>query len=192
MFFILSLLAIAGMSCLNHIRGGWLHKYFDVIPGRGEMIVATVGTGLIMLALSFNFTLALGTALLYVLWAMPAWGRWFDMGRKVWNENRLKDAEGYEAVIEWISGKFGSYNVSPEWFDRRCMLIRHNLLTVLSIPFAWYFGMWGVVPAAFLLSCNIVVCYELAWDWKKSEDAIQFAEFWVGILWGLLLIFIAF
>jgi hypothetical protein len=185
---IASLLAAPVMACANHMRGGWLNEYTNWIPGRPGTYIAILSTALLVFAMSFSWQLTIAGAWIYTAWAPWAWGRWFDMGHMPWNWNRTYDAVGFEKVIETISGWFGSYNVSPQWFDRRCMWMRHNFLTLATLPVAWWFGMWWMVPVAVVTATLIVASYDFAWYWKKNMDAISLAEFISGAVWGLFLI----
>ena len=150
MIFVLVILACAA---LNRARGDdrWM---MGRLPGRALYYVApAIG----FLAWDWRFALA------YLVWGIPSWGHWFDLGRMP-PLDRKPDPVG--RVIESVS--FGS--------DHLAMLWRHALAVPLL---GWMAGPW-----ALLCPLAVVAVYEAAWRVRPSNPIIV-AELLTGAVWGL-------
>ena len=152
----ISALIVLACAVLNRARGDdrWM---MGKLPGRALYYVAPA-VGLV--AWDWRFALA------YLAWALPAWSRWFDLGRLADDFNRegIKPSP-FETFIERIS--FGS--------DYLAFLWRHALV----VPLLW----WLVGPWALAFPLVVLAVYELAWR-LRPRNPIILAELLTGALWG--------
>jgi hypothetical protein len=158
----LKLLIIPTCAALNRVRGTDTLKGLG-LPGHGRLYVSPVIAGLAWLAGSSPWIGAI-----YLLWSLPAWGRWQDLGRlpdDFAREGVKPDA--FEAVINKLS--FGS--------DYVALFLRHSLGT----PVAYFVWPWGLA-FPFLA----VGAYELGWR-VTPKAPILTAELIVGAVWGGLI-----
>lgn len=162
-----------GMMLINRLRGDkdlWI-KFF---PGKALYYVLPLFFGLSYLILPLIPALLM--TFTYMVWAIPPWGRWFDLHRM--DAFPRKDPSIFEKVIEKIS--FGS--------DHLAFFIR-MLFVLIGLSIYAYFVthspvtlLYGIVFAAM-----VVVIYEFSWR-VLPRYPIFLAELLTGGLWATLII----
>jgi hypothetical protein len=155
----LKLLIIPTCSLLNRVRGTDVLKRIH-LPGHGRLYVSPA---IALLAYFAGSSPWIGA--IYLLWSLPAWGRWQDLGR--------------------LPDDFGREGVKPDLFERLidacsfgsdyvALFLRHSL----ALPVAYFVWPWGL---AFPLLA--VGAYELGWR-VTPKAPILTAELIVGAAWG--------
>lgn len=161
-------------AALNRARGdaSWMPSW---LPGRA-LYYASAGIGIASL-LCAEPRIAAAWAIAYLLWGVPAWGRWFDL-------NRLPDGwarAGEEMTLfeRWIT-ELSAGN------DHLAMFFRH--LLVFPGLLLVSFGLWSWVPVllAIPFAALALGCYELGWRLAPKQP-IRTAELLTGALWGALI-----
>lgn len=167
-------LIIPLLAALNRARGDATWLDWLRLPGRTIYYVAPL-VGLLAWAIHPPLVAAAWGAA-YLIWGVPAWGRWFDLGRL---PQPSDDPDELEAAIEQWSG--GS--------DHLALFLRHLLfiipgLALVSLASGDWLAIGVAVPAAALF----VLAYEGAWRWAPRQPILA-AELIVGALWaGLILL----
>ena len=117
----------------------------------------------------------------YLIWALPPWGRWFGLGRAPLPQ---RDPSWFELLVERLStrvhGRF---------------LIRHAVLLPFLVLFAFWSVPWALIGLA--LPFVFVACYEICWQvhdrWVALDGTFLrpvalaptvYAEALVGGVWG--------
>jgi hypothetical protein len=156
------LLIIPTCAILNRVRGTDTLKRLG-LPGHGRLYVSPAIAALAWLVGSSPWIGAV-----YLLWSLPAWGRWQDLGRlpdDFAREGVKPDL--FERLIEACS--FGS--------DYVALFLRHSL----ALPVAYFVWPWGLA-----FPFVAVGAYELGWR-VTPKAPILTAELIVGALWGALI-----
>jgi hypothetical protein len=112
----------------------------------------------------------------YLFWAIPGWGRWYDLGR-------LTPEPEYRSVFERVVDTIGFGN------DYLCFFIRNLLVAPTAYALVMWYGYDMGVAALFTVGFApaVVLLYELAWRVHPSNP-IWVAELAVGALWGSLIV----
>lgn len=158
----IELLVIPACALLNRVRGTDFLKNLG-LPGHGRLYVSPVIAGLAYLVGASPWI-----GLVYFVWSLMPWGRWFDLGRlpdDFGRENKPPDA--FERVINKIS--FGN--------DHVALLLRHSL----ALPVAYFVWPWGLLFPPLALAA-----YEIGWL-VTPKAPILTAELLTGALWGALI-----
>lgn len=182
----LEFLTVPLYSYLNRIRGGgW---WADKLPGRPLFWILPI---ILATAIFFKGIIA-GTifAAIYGIWATPAWGRWYTLGRIA----PVDTPSLFEKIVEFIPGLV--WKPSTYWFDSVSFIIR-NIITLLPALLLYFVGfkLNILLSIIFGISLLIVILYDIAWaiyDKNKNLFSIEVAELAVGALWALILIFSSF
>lgn len=161
-------------AALNRARGdaSWMPSW---LPGRA-LYYASAGIGLASLLL-YEPRIALAWGLAYLMWGIPAWGRWFDLNRLP--DGWQRDGEEPSTFEQWITDLAGGR-------DHIAMFLRH--LCVIPGLALVAFGLWSWWPLAFALPFAALAlgCYELGWRLTPAAP-IRTAELFTGALWGVLI-----
>jgi hypothetical protein len=142
------------------------------LPGRALFYVAPL-VGLIATAVN-GWALGLVFGAGYLLWGVPAWGRWYDLGRMEAPQDR---PDPFERGIEAIS--FGRDHVALFW--------RHMFgVAPMTCGLAYLTGDLSALLLAPLFASATVVAYDLAWClWPRSP--VIYAEYMNGAMWGFMI-----
>lgn len=168
----LAALVLITTALLNRVRGDR-----SLLPSwaRGRALWY-VSPAIGVVALSTTRPLTAGAiALAYLLWALPAWGRWYDLGRLP-APDRSPDV--FEAGIEFLAGDH----------DHLALLIR---FVVTLAPGLALVGLTVGEPSVALASMPMAILmlggYAFAWRFCGFY-AIPVAELLAGAVWGLLIL----
>lgn len=162
----IGLATVALCAILNRMRGD--DRWLMGLPGRALWYVAPM-VGLVAL-LSVPPLAAVAVALAYAVWAIPSWGRWYDLGRLP--EHRGPSA--FEAAVEVLAGRHDRLAL----FIRFLVMLAPGLYLVgLALGAPWL-GL-AAVPMAILL----LLSYDAGWQWG-GWYAIPLAEVLAGAVWG--------
>lgn len=165
-------LIILALAALNRARGDDTWLTWLRLPGRALWYVAPV-VGLLVWTIH-PLPVAAAWALAYLVWAVPAWGRWYDLGRL---PPPVDGADPVERVIARLAGSS----------DHTALFIRHLFivpgLALVSLASSSWWPIGAAIPAAAL----IVGTYEAAWRWAPRQP-ILVAELIVGVIWGALIV----
>lgn len=171
------MIALSIMALLNRIRGGgfYVGAYIrETLHVKPLFIVAPL-VGLLAFGLGFHWFAALGWALGYLVWALPAWGRWFDLG----NAPDLVGREYADPLERWIDERASD--------DLEALIMRHGLLGALAVCIiAGFTGNVIILAFTMILPWMIVKSYELSWRFNP-DTAIRSAEVLTGISWGFFI-----
>lgn len=115
-------------------------------------------------------------AIAYLIWAAPAWGRWYDLGRLPALTDRKPDA--FEAGIEFLAG---DRDHAALWLRFAVTLAPGLAVVGLSI------GEPAVALAALPMAVLMLAVYEASWRFA-GWYAIPVAELLAGAVWGLLIL----
>lgn len=150
------------IAILNRMRGDdrWMPSW---LPGRALYYVAPL-VGVIAWLFTSSPIAGAYIAACYLLWGLPPWGHWIDLGRKPALE---REPSAFERAINAASG--GD--------DHVALFIRH----CLALPVALV--CWPAVVAPLLFTA----AYEIGWRTTKAYPIVV-AELIVGALWGLIII----
>ena len=164
------------MGILNRVRGGGL--YGHLIPFKALYAVAPC-VGLVALLAGHPWTVSLTFAIAYLLWALPAWGRWFDLGYLP--DNYGRDPDHYADPLErWIDKRSGD--------DLEAMILRHGIMGSLAMFLVFIVALnpfyLVLVP---VLPWLIVNSYVMAWRHAEPDMAIPAAEILTGMSWGVVI-----
>ncbi|MFD2248969.1 hypothetical protein FHS82_001086 [Pseudochelatococcus lubricantis] len=159
------------LATLNRARGDdtWLTRLG--LPGRALWYCGPL-VGLVALLVQ-PWPVAVAWALAYLVWAVPAWGHLFGLGR--YAPDREVDALS-AALIEIAAG-----HVHVAFFLRHLLVVPGLALVSLAS------GSWWPVGAAIPAAALFVLAYEGAWRWAPRQP-ILVAELIVGALWGILIL----
>lgn len=160
------------LAALNRARGDdtWLTRLG--LPGRALWYCSPL-VGLVALLVQ-SWPVAVAWALAFLVWAVPAWGRWYDCGRL---PPPVDGADPIERFIERLSG--GS--------DHVALFLRHLFVVPGLALVSLASGSWWPVGAAIPAAALFVLAYELAWRWAPRQP-ILVAELIVGALWGAMIV----
>lgn len=166
---------ILACSVLNRMRGDdtWMQKLG--LKGRALFYIAPM-VGVVSL-LTNSLFMSIAIALSYMFWAIPPWGRWFDMNRL--DDTPRKDPSWYEAIIDSASG-------GRDWL---AMLMRMSILVPLFLVISA--TSCNDIPAIISLpmSAILVACYEAGWRLYPKQP-ILIAELLSGAVWGVAILVI--
>lgn len=166
-------LLVLALIAVNRARGDdrWKPSW---LPGRA-LFYAAGAVGLVSLLVAPPL-LAIAWALTYLVWGLPPWGRWYDLGRLPDDFGRHSPPNLFERwVAELAAG-----------VDHTALFLRHfaivpGLLLVASLVEAWWLPLIGI-PFAVV----VVLAYETGWRlWPKQP--ILLAELLTGAIWGALI-----
>lgn len=162
---------IAAIAALNRLRGdatwlGWLG-----LPGRTLWYIAPA-VGLAAWAAQ-PWPVAAAFAVAYLVWAVPAWGHLYGLGR--YSPDRAVDR--FTAVLL----KIASGNVHGAFFLRHLALLPGLGLVSIASGNIWFAG--AAIPAALI----IVAGYEAGWRWAPRQPILA-AELIAGAVWGALIL----
>ena len=115
-------------------------------------------------------TLAAQGAAAYLAWAIPPWGRWYDLGRYVVPDRKITK---FEEIIEKVSG--GD--------EHTALLLRH---WVCLLPAAIL-----LTPFMLLLSPILVAISELSYRFRPVDGA-AYAEIAHGAAWGVAFLMVVY
>lgn len=174
----LALILLMGM--LNRIRGGGLiigtiiKEKWHIKP---LFLVAPVVPLLALLG-GHTVITAVSLGLAYLTWALPAWGRWFDLNTLPDNYGR-EEGKYADPLEGWID------HVADD--DYMAMWLRHGitlgvvliLMTIIAQN-PLYLVAWPMATA------GIVYAYDLGVRQIGTRFNIAIAEFLTGIIWGVL------
>lgn len=111
----------------------------------------------------------------YFVWALPAWGRWFDLGNlpDEYNRTEGKYADPLERWIDWYAET-----------DMQAMFLRHGIVlfavcVALSCFSTIYLIMWPIWTS------GIILAYIIGWTYAPAAP-ILVAELLVGAVWGAM------
>lgn len=169
----LEIAAITGAAALlNRVRGGGFGA--DKLPGRPLLYIAPIMGALEWFTTGSNLWSVVIVAVGYLIWGLPAWGKWFDF-------NRIDD---YREAYRW-----------EEWVDRiaankdgLAFFIRQALVMPCFIALATLAGSWTPVLIGVMLMAMITSSYAMAWfinDWGWTKQPITVAELLAGASWGI-------
>lgn len=163
-----ALIVIALCAGLNRARGDarWMPAW---LPGRALWYVAPAIAVVALIAQPPLTAALLGLA--YLFWGVPAWGRWFDLGRLP--ESAPGGTDFFDVLAEWLFGQ-----------DHAVLFVR----MLLVVPPLWLISEWAAL-LGIAFAALAVAAYELAWRWRP-DNPIWLAELMVGALWGTLIILI--
>lgn len=166
----MSFLIILTLAALNRARGDdrWKPSW---LPGRALWYVAPL-VGLVAWTVQ-PWPVAAAFALAYLVWAIPAWGHLYGLGR--YSPDR--EVDSLTATLLEIAGG----NVYIAFFIRHLAILPGLFFVSLLAGSAWPFG--AAIPAAWLF----VLAYEAGWRWSPRHP-ILIAELIVGALWGGLIL----
>lgn len=167
-----ALISILAGAALNALRGGILGQSWRDRFGPPKWPALAISAAL--LVVSFGPVPGAVLAACLALWALPAWGRWYSLGRLP------RAASGPPSAFEKVIERIGGDN------DRACLLLRHCLILPLAAALAW-FGHETAALAAAGLPAGIVAAYEMAWRHVGAGWQIRAAEIGTGALIGAAL-----
>ena len=158
---------------LNRARGDdrWMPTW---LPGRALWYVAPVVALAALLVQPWQSAALVGLA--YLIWAIPPWGLWFDVGRLVDTHTPFEDGAAgvFERAIATVS--FGSDHFA---FFLRNLVIFAGLAPLVPWPLA--------AGISLIFAAAVVGIYEAAWRFHR-RNPIWLAELATGALWGLIII----
>jgi hypothetical protein len=170
-----TLIIIPLMGWLNRVRGGGLGGQY--IPFKALYAVTPI-VGLLALLAGHPVYVSLSFAIAYLIWALPAWGRWFDLGN-------LPDDYGREP------GKYSGF--LERWIDEattddlQAMLVRHGLMLTLGITFVAAVA-YNPFYLLFIIIMPWLILNAYIAGWKYSpSNPIGPAEVLTGLSWGLFI-----
>jgi hypothetical protein len=170
------MLTLLLMMLLNRVRGGglWIGTYLRENLRVKPLFVVTPLVGLLALSAGSPWLVAITTAAAYLVWALPAWGRWFDLGNLP--DGYAREAGKYADPLEkWID--------QQETNDMGKMVLRHSImLTVAAVMIA--IAAQSAVPLVLapLLVSGILWAYVVGWNYSTAP--ILVAELLAGFCWG--------
>jgi hypothetical protein len=160
---------IGGLS--NLWRGGRFGA--DSWPGHPRYWIAAAGfLGLWGVSSLATAAIVVGGVL---LWATPAWGRWYTLGRLP------RSASGDPSIIEKYVERIGGES------DHLCFGIR------MGFAAPTFIGAWALTGSLLALASALifpplaVLLMEIAWRYGPPESAIMRGEGYIGAALGLAL-----
>lgn len=169
-------LIIPLMGILNRVRGGGF--YGDKIPFKALYAVTPI-VGLLALLVGHPVYVSLSFAIAYLIWALPAWSRWYDLGNLPDDYHRTPGVynSAWEKWTDWYAED-----------DYEAMIIRHGFFGGLGVALVSIVALNPIYLCfALLLPWMIVKSYDFAWRFGPKNTAIQNAEILSGMAWGLFI-----
>lgn len=160
------MIAIALSAVLNRARGDdrWMPAW---LPGRALWYVAPVMGALAWWATD-NWLKAMWFSVAYLIWAVPSWGHWIDLGRKPVLDRK---PDRFERAVDYIANDN----------DHVALFIRHLLVLPAAILLPY-----GMIWTTFIAAA-FVLMYEISWR-VTDKYPIVLAEILVGALWGVMIL----
>jgi hypothetical protein len=170
-------LYVALLGFLNHVRGGYLNKFWD--KPIVWKIVAALLVGVCswsVLTLGPIYGLALGV--LWYAFMLPPWASWFDMG--LLPSDLQRDNGILNLPYRLVNATFASQKV----VDVIMMTLRGLVSVVIFAPIAYVRHDWWL--AALALPCAVSWMFAYAVDrwWIK----LNWAEYLAGVVIGLFIV----
>lgn len=166
-------------AAINRVRGGGL--FAPILPGHPRLWAAPA-MGLLSLLAGAGWLEAAAWGLGYLVWSAPAWGRWYDLGRKPVSIEPLSVTEG---VVEWLAARLPTLGLHPDYV---CLFVRHMLVLPCLVAVAFTGGPGWLPVLAPLFAAAVVVAYEIGRR-QSFVKPLAVAEILAGLPWaGLLLV----
>lgn len=165
------LLCLLFFPLANRLRGGGF--FANYLPGR-PLFWVSAAVGAFMGALTADWRAGVMWALGYLFWGIPAWGRWFTLGRG----DRSGKPDWFERIVEVVGGEN----------DHICFTIRHFLIAPLVIGLSVYTASIYTILIGLLFPPMAVVSYEIGWRYVNINggDPIEISEIISGFAFALL------
>lgn len=152
---------VGAFSIINRLRGTSTWRKSLGLPGHSRWYAAIL-TFLVLGQMAGPILAALGTTA-YLMWSLPPWGRWYDLGRYIEPDRKITK---FEEIIEKLS----------RGDEHTALLLRHM---VCLIPAAVLLS-----PYMILLAPTLVLITELSLR-VRPVDGVAYAEYFHGAVWGV-------